>query len=377
MSKCLHCGHEPEGTPRFCPECGTKLGESAGASDSLLGRTLSQKYRIVEELGSGGMGTVYMAEHTGLKKRVAVKVLHADLQVSEESMQRFQREGIAAGSFSHPGAIQIFDFDKDESGVLYLAMELVEGYDLKTFLRREGILEPAQAVALTRQILEVLAEAHQHGIVHRDLKPDNIMITSERGTGSERHFVKLLDFGLSKLVDRPLDASLMTQTGRIMGTPSYMSPEQCKGGEVDHRSDLYSVGLVLYEMLSGEPTFSGDSVPELLVKHASEPPPSLLDVHPELGVSPELDEVLQQRTDQGPGRALRICERHARRSRGNRADGSTGRAPQAQEAYRACGYRWCAALRLAAGGRAAGRDRREPLVATRFSLEALGQRRFE
>jgi len=286
---CLSCGATVPDEARFCPACGTKLGPGANPENTLLGTTLNGKYRIISELGAGAMGTVYLGEHIGLKKRIALKVLHSDLQVSDESLQRFQREGIAAGQFSHPNAIQIFDFDTSDSGVLYLAMEYVEGPNLKSVIRKRAPLPVGIAVELTRQILSVLAEAHGRGIVHRDLKPDNIMLV--RGASGEET-VKVLDFGLSKLVDRPLDSSLMTQTGRIMGTPLYMAPEQCSGGEVDHRSDLYAVGLILHEMLSGKPTFGGETVPEILIAHTSTPPPSVLDTNPDIRLPVDLDEFL-------------------------------------------------------------------------------------
>ena len=290
MQKCLNCGHEFQSGAKFCPECGTKCGASNPARASLVGSTLSGKYRILREIGSGGMGTVYLAEHTSLKKQVAVKVLHPDLYVSSESIQRFQREGIAAGQFTHSGAIQIFDFDEDERGFFFLAMEYVDGQSLSQLLAAEGALPLERAIGITAQILRVLAEAHEHGIVHRDLKPDNIMVlTSESGDQ-----VKVLDFGLSKLVDVPLDASLMTQTGRIMGTPQYMSPEQCRGKEVDARSDLYSVGLILYELLSGEPTFGGESIPEILVKQSTQAPVSLIDTRPELEVPADLEDCIER-----------------------------------------------------------------------------------
>ena len=296
MQSCLHCGHEALPEARFCPACGTQLGESKPGRQSQLGRTLSGKYRVVRELGSGGMGTVYLAEHTALKKLVAVKVLHPDLYVSAETIQRFQREGIAAGKFTHAGAIQIFDFDKDESGVFYLAMEYVEGQTLGQLLRTESAIGVERAIDIIAQVLRVLAEAHTHGIVHRDLKPDNIMLLSS-GVDDQ---VKVLDFGLSKLVDLPLEASLMTQVGRIMGTPQYMSPEQCAGKEVDARSDLYAAGLILHELLSGQPTFPGDSIPEILVKQTSQAPPSLVDTHPELQIPADLDSLIERALRKDP-----------------------------------------------------------------------------
>ncbi len=272
------------------------MGPQAEQGDTLLGQTLSGKYRIISELGSGSMGTVYLGEHLGLKKKVALKILHPDLHVSDESLKRFQREGIAAGSFNHPNAIQIFDFDRAEGKHIYLALEFCEGQNLKVYLGESGPLSPLVAVRLIRQVLSTLAEAHAQGIVHRDLKPDNIMIV-ENAAGELT--VKVLDFGLSKLVDRPLEASLQTQTGRIMGTPLYMSPEQWAGGDVDGRSDLYSAGLILYEMLSCHHPFRGSTITETMVKSTSQEAPSLADARPELkipvGLVQVLDRAMQKR----------------------------------------------------------------------------------
>ena len=287
MSACPNCSYESLDSFAFCPKCGTKLPAGATHNAPLFGRTLNSKYRVLRAIGAGSMGTVYEGEHISLKKRVALKVLHSDLLVGKESVQRFQREGIAAGQFTHPNAIQIFDFDMDEGPIFYLAMEYVEGLDLKQMIRDEGAQPIETALAIARQILGALAEAHRHGIVHRDLKPENVMVI--RGSGPPR--VKVLDFGLSKLVDRPLDASL-TEIGRVMGTPLYMSPEQVAGDAVDHRTDIYAVGLILYEMLSGKTPFSGKTLQEILAKHLKELPPSVVELTPELEIPAELEQIV-------------------------------------------------------------------------------------
>ncbi len=235
------------------------------------------------------MGRVYLAEHVSLRKRVAIKVLHSDLDVSEESLQRFQREGIAAGKFNHPNAIQIFDFDREGDRTVYLAMEYVEGKTLKAFLADEGRQAPESACDLVRQILSALEAAHAQGIVHRDLKPENVMVVMDP---NGQQTIKVLDFGLSKLVDMPLQASLQTQTGRILGTPQYMAPEQCGPGEVDHRTDLYAAGLLLYEMLTGEPTFQGSTLTEVLVKLTTEDAPAIGEAYPELNTPSDLEDIL-------------------------------------------------------------------------------------
>jgi len=200
-----------------------------------------------------------------------------------------QQEGIAAGRFTHPGAIQIFDFDREGDRTLYLAMEFLDGEDLKRYLKRKGRLTPAEAVAIARQILSVLSEAHALNIIHRDLKPDNVMVL--RSSGDEP-LVKVLDFGLSKLVDVPLGASLQTQVGRILGTPLYMAPEQVAGEDVDHRADLYATGLILYELLAGLTPFPDQSTTEVLFSRATREAPSINESFPDLGLPPALDAVL-------------------------------------------------------------------------------------
>src|SRR5262245_22465232 len=294
MTTCLQCGHADAAEFLYCPRCGTKAVGSATVANPILGRILNGKYRIESEIGQGAMGTVYLGEHIGLKKKVALKVLHNDLVVSDESLQRFQREGIAAGKFSHPHLIQIFDFDRSESErgkdrLFYLAMEYVEGVNLSLFMRQRGRLPIEVAVKLTRQMLSCLAEAHRHGIVHRDLKPDNIMV-SEYSRGELR--VKVLDFGLSKLVDRRLNSSLVTQPGRILGTPLYMAPEQVSGQEADERSDVYAAGLILYEMLAGERPFREKDATQLFLMRPTAEAPSLRANVPDLEVSDELEALI-------------------------------------------------------------------------------------
>lgn len=258
-------------------------------SDPLIGKTLNGKYELQEKVGSGAMGTVYAAEHTTLKKRVALKVLHPDLYLSEETLRRFQQEGIAAGRIKHPNAIEIFDFDKTEEGLVYLALEFVEGKSLKKLLLEKGALPLQDALFVTKEILRGLAAAHAVGIVHRDLKPENIMVQEKDG-GSYQ--VKVLDFGISKLVEGSAEDAMMTQTGRIMGTPQYMAPEQCGGAVVDHRADLYSLGLMLFEMAAGEPPFQGASVTEILMKHTTEESPSLRAVNRDLSVPRDVERIL-------------------------------------------------------------------------------------
>ena len=201
-----------------------RVGDAPG--DPLIGRTLGGKYRVLERIGEGSMGTVYRGEHAALKKAIAIKVLRRDLEVGESELRRFQREGIAAGQLNHRNVTQVFDFDRAEDGLVYLAMELVEGKNLAEWLRARGPLPPTLAVELMRQLLATLVEAHRHGIVHRDLKPENIMVVEGQDAAPS---LKVLDFGLSKLVDQAQDASHLSLPGRVIGTPLYMAPEQWRG----------------------------------------------------------------------------------------------------------------------------------------------------
>jgi len=342
MTSCLQCGHQDPAEFLFCPRCGTKAVAGAEAGDPLLGRILNGKYRVEREIGQGAMGTVYLGEHIGLKKKLALKVLHSDLEVSDESLQRFQREGMAAGRFSHPHAIQIFDFDRSESvhgkaRVFYLAMEFVDGANLTLFLRQKGRLPVAMAVKLARQMLSCLAEAHRHGIVHRDLKPDNIMV-SEGSRGELR--LKVLDFGLSKLVDRKLGSSLMTQPGRLLGTPLYMAPEQLQGEEADERSDVYAAGLILYEMLAGERPFKEKDSAQLFLARPAAEAPSLRANCPDLDLPDELETLLVRALQRERDRRFQTAEEmlnaldevpvetgSVHRSRASVAGGSTLPAP--------------------------------------------------
>ena len=289
MAHCPNCRLEVDESVRFCPECGTKMLEPVEAGDGLVGRSLNGKYRVLGLIGSGSMGTVYEGEHIGLRKKVALKILHPNLGVSDEELHRFQREGIAAGQFNHPNAIQIFDFDRAGDQTFYLAMEFVEGQTIRDYLAEEGPRSTSEAAAILKQVLSALGEAHRNGIVHRDLKPDNIMVMKG---ASENVTVKVLDFGMSKLVDRPMEMSLHTVTGRIIGTPLYMAPEQATGGDVDHRADLYAAGLVLFELLTGVRPFQGETITELFIRQASEPVPSLVECYPYISVPEGLDEVL-------------------------------------------------------------------------------------
>jgi serine/threonine-protein kinase len=244
--------------------------------DPHVGRVLAQRYRVVKLLGSGGMGSVYRAEHVHMKKLVAVKILHRHMTTNAEVVARFEREAVAAGRIDHPNVAAATDFGKLEDGSFYLALEYVEGKSLSEVID-EGSLPPYRALVIARQIAEALAAAHAAGIVHRDLKPDNVLLVERDGLGD---FVKVLDFGIAKVHLDDGGHKPLTQIGTIFGTPQYMSPEQGQGRPVDGRSDLYSLGIILYEMLAGQLPFDADDLVVLITRQVTEPPPPLPEALP-------------------------------------------------------------------------------------------------
>jgi serine/threonine protein kinase len=247
---------------------------NGGRRDPLIGRVLDSKYELVERLGEGGMGTVYRARRLHIGDDVAVKLLRTDLVLKEEAIERFRREARSAAMISHPNVVSIHDFSdaSGPSGMAYIVMELVKGTSLRTLLECEGRMRPERAVALMRDICAGVGVAHRQGLLHRDLKPDNVIITPANTEG-ELETAKVVDFGLAKLRDVSAGA-ILTQTGTVIGTLHYMSPEQCSGEEVDARADVYSLGAMLFEMLTGGPPFQAHNFTGLIAKHLHEPPPS-------------------------------------------------------------------------------------------------------
>jgi serine/threonine protein kinase len=242
--------------------------------DLLLGRTIAGKFTIESRIGAGGMGSVYRARQAGLDKIVAVKVLHRELLAEPTFASRFKREATSASRIDHPSSIRVIDFGEEPDGLLYIAMEYLEGRTLFKVLRDEAPLAPARIVDLSRQILAALAAAHELGLIHRDLKPENVIILAGKDDdGRATEHVKVCDFGIAKLqTNNDVDEKL-TVEGSIVGTPEYLSPEQARGGELDARSDLYSMGVILFEMLTGQPPFRGDTPLAIVLKHLDAPPP--------------------------------------------------------------------------------------------------------
>jgi serine/threonine-protein kinase len=253
-------------------------GQSKDVSE--LSGTTIDKYNLIRLVGEGGMGVVYEARHTLVRKRCALKILHPALSKNQEVVQRMLREAQAAAEIGHPNIVETHDFGETADGTYYLVMEYLEGWSLGGMLQKHNQLDVDTAVAVTIQVLSALVAAHTKGIVHRDLKPDNIFIAKSRRGGEE---VKLLDFGISKFTLEGTGNLNLTRTGAILGTPNYMSPEQASGrDEVDRRSDLWAVGVILYQVLTGELPFTGKNYNELMFNIVQEEPVAPREHRPDL-----------------------------------------------------------------------------------------------
>jgi len=267
----------------------------ARVSDTLINTLFDGRYRILRKLGSGGMANVYLAEDEELGRRVAIKILNDRYANDELFIERFRREAKSAAALSHPNIVSIYDRGQAE-GTYYIAMEVIEGRSLKELILTRGPLPIGQAIAYTLEILDALRFAHRHGIIHRDVKPHNILIGGER--------LKVTDFGIARA-----GASQMTEAGSIMGTAQYLSPEQARGAPVTASSDLYSVGIVLYEMLTGKVPFSGDSAIEIAMKHLNELPKPPSKIRPE--IPEDLDHVVLRALAKAPEDRYQTAEEFA------------------------------------------------------------------
>jgi serine/threonine protein kinase len=271
MKQCPTCGkrfESPQAT--FCPADGAPLQEIAPPSDPLVGITLDGKYRIEQLIGAGGMGSVYKARHLLLDRFVAVKMMKSDLLKDANTAERFKREAQASARLAHPNAVTVYDFGIGPDGSAFLVMELLRGSSLRDMLKRDHVLSYERAVEVFGKICSAIDSAHEQGIIHRDLKPDNVMV-DERPDGSAD--VKVVDFGIAKFKGPTPDTAHLTGTGMIIGTVHYMSPEQCRGQEIDARSDIYSIGIMLYEAMTGRTPFESHTPSAVIIDHVNTPPP--------------------------------------------------------------------------------------------------------
>src|SRR5258706_213480 len=280
MKVCPACGKEYTDTTTLCPTDAEVLQR---VDDPLEGQTLAEKYLVEQLIKHGGMGSVYRGKHVMMDKTVAIKVLRPSLAGDDAVVARFSREAKAASRISHPHAVSVTDFGEAENGVVFLVMEYLEGRTLKDLIRSEGAMTLDRAVEIVRQVSGALDAAHQQGVIHRDLKSENIMLTQTNGGD----WAKVLDFGIAKIQQpegvRDHD---ITAANLVIGTPQYMSPEQCsQSGPIDARSDVYSLGVIIFEMLAGRVPITGESPAAILMKHVGGDPPFVLDARPDLSAS--------------------------------------------------------------------------------------------
>jgi tRNA A-37 threonylcarbamoyl transferase component Bud32 len=269
----------------------SKLPPPAADSD-LTGKLLNNRYLIEDKLGEGGFGAVYRATQTQMNRKVALKVLHAKMAKDPQVLGRFKREAQASSQLRAPHTVQVYDFDQSPDGIMYLAMEILQGRSLHAILAQDGPIPPARMYGVMDGIADSLGEAHGQGIVHRDIKPENIYLE----TRPTPDFVKVLDFGIAKIVGgEGLGGSTgpaLTAAGQTLGTLEYMSPEQLMGAQLDGRSDLYALGILSYEMVTGSLPFSAKTPGEMITFHLKTVPPPPSQARPDLGIPPLLDQVI-------------------------------------------------------------------------------------
>ncbi|MGB6866585.1 MAG: serine/threonine-protein kinase, partial [Candidatus Aminicenantaceae bacterium] len=278
--RCPQCQFENPDETVFCGKCGTKFPSpkevkvtetiEAPREELTTGSTFAGRYQIIEEIGKGGMGKVYKVLDKEVKAKIALKLIKPEIASDKKTIERFRNELKTARDISHKNICRMYDLNKEE-GSYYITMEYVSGEDLKSFIRRSEKLTIGKAITVAKEVCEGLTEAHRLGVVHRDLKPSNIMIDREGN-------VRIMDFGIA----RSLSTKGITGAGVMIGTPEYMSPEQVEGKDVDHRSDIYSLGVILYEMLTGRVPFEGDTALAVAMKHKGDMPKDPKELNPQI-----------------------------------------------------------------------------------------------
>lgn len=271
---------------------------ASSSQNPRIGDVLDSRYRITGVLGSGGMGCVYLAEHIAIRRPLALKLLHPEVEGIDEINQRFEREAFAIGKVDHPNCVNVSDFGKLDNGTMYMVLELLDGLLLSDVLERHTRVGWRRALHIGRHVLSALAYAHEAGIIHRDVKPENVILVDQDG---DPDFAKILDFGIAKLRDDAIDEGTgvltndakLTQHGVTIGTPTYIAPEQAYGQPIDGRADLYSLSVMLYEMITGVPPFDADEVGTLLRMHVSHDVPPFSEVAPELEVPDSVERLIR------------------------------------------------------------------------------------
>jgi serine/threonine protein kinase len=309
-ANCPRCSRAlPPGTAKVCIYCGTPLTvtptrnpnlgfgfSSRPQRDPLIGQMVAGRFKVEELIGQGGMGKVYRARHLALDRVVCLKMLKPALLEDPTLVGRFEREAKAASRLNHPNGISVLDFGRnDADGGLFIAMEYVQGKDLRIVLRDEWPLAEVRLCNIMAQVLSALSEAHAHNVIHRDLKPENIMVEQRR---DQPDFVKVLDFGIAKILDSDMPG--LTRNDVVCGTPQYMAPEQATGSQLDARCDLYAVGVILYQMATGHLPFDGQNSMEVLTKHVNEPPVPPRKRQPDAPISEAMERVILRALEKDP-----------------------------------------------------------------------------
>jgi len=321
MRICPKCRSKYPTQERFCRNDASVLVEPTDMGR--IGTTVGN-YHLQQILGRGGMGTVYSGEHVYIGKKVAVKVLHPRFAKYEDAVKRFLREARAASSINHPNIVDVTDFGPTTDGGVYFVMEYLDGTSLEDLIEKKGAIPLHRSLNVSNQMALALAAAHEKGIIHRDLKPDNIMLirkpgrrdlikmlTPEAGDNTptarfviekedEYDFVKILDFGIAKVLHHEEVAPGQTLAGAVFGTPEYMSPEAARGDEVDHRADIYSCGVILFDMLTGRPPFEATAAAEVLAMQINRMPPSPREVAPHLEITEGAERVILRAMSKSP-----------------------------------------------------------------------------
>ena len=311
------------------------MSASAQGVDEHIGRVVADRFEVLSLIGSGGMGTVYRARQRGLDRPVALKLLKEEASWDPDTVTRFHREAKAMSLLQHGNTVRVFDFGQTAEGTLFLAMELLEGETLTKRLGREGALDPGLAIRVVQQVLSSLHEAHAKGIVHRDLKPDNIVLADVDGHVDP--VVKVLDFGIAKVFEGENQFDqLETQAGTVFGTPRYMSPEQAQGKSLDARSDLYSVGVLLYQLVTGIPPFQDEEAVVVMAKHIRDKPEPPVRAAPTRPISSSLNRAVLKALEKDPAKRFQDATEFANaledcltdvRTAGAQRTGIFGRSP--------------------------------------------------